>query len=1014
MHCEISSSIKRQILFFLLFLAFIAISSRGLGKVLQQDTTQAHTHFEKASAFANQQQADSAVFHYQRAAGLYQNAEAINRFIAANAKVVKLLTGQRKMPEAFQFFNDLLAQYQQQWSTDYPALGEFYYNVGNAYYFRSQYVDALEYFSLSQKVYEKFADSNNLSLATTYWHLGMVYGHLAQMHKSLEFQQKCLAINLNVFGENHWRTAAAYNLIALVYYHLGEYEIALQYYDKIKAIYQHDIEHIDYPSLYANLGLVHYGMKEYEQALYYLKKGMENRISTGATHDRGSFVAHNMLGLTYMDMGNYEEARRHYFKAVQYNQQLFGPGHNSISSVWGNLAKLYRLTAQYDSAVYYFEKSIAIDTVTFGKKSARVAGLFLGLGGVYSDQENYEESLAYMQKALTAIVYDFSDANIYANPSLENSIVIEMHFLEILMEKAKTLLAYYENQTHDPNDLHRAYETYLLGVDVAAQIRRGMFEASSKTFLAENATTLYENAINTALRLYEREKDERYIEDIFSLMEKNKSGLLLESLEEAQVRASYLPDALIQKEDSLKIEIALLEKLVFDEGRKGNEADSAKLIRWKNKVFDLKRTQETLENQLAANYPNYFSVRYKPTAIGLRQMQGEVLGKNEMLIEYFTGDTSVYALAVTRHQADLYTLGNKAEILEKSSHLRESMEQKDFQLYGRTAHGLYASLLQPMLHPQTEHLLIIPDGKLSYIPFEVLLQSSPNPAGTYADLDYLLKTFNIRYHYSANLLMLHTDATSSPQVAESFQGFAPSFSNNANPLLATRSAEDKRIAGELSQLPYAAAEVRSIAGLLNGSFLIGTKATEENFKKTAKNANILHLASHTIINDENPLYSKLVFSPNQDTLEDGLLHTYELYNMRLNADLVTLSACNTGMGKIYQGEGVMSLARGFMYAGVPNVLMSLWSVPDRSTSQIMQYFYEELQSGLTKTEALRQAKLRYLQEADANTSAPFYWGAFVYLGEAENKNQKLPHFWILGGLTFIFIAVFLTSKYVKT
>ena len=197
--------------------------------------------------------------------------------------------------------------------------------------------------------------------------------------------------------------------------------------------------------------------------------------------------------------------------------------------------------------------------------------------------------------------------------------------------------------------------------------------------------------------------------------------------------------------------------------------------------------------------------------------------------------------------------------------------------------------------------------------------------------------------------------------------------------------------------------------MLRGVYNIGPEATEERFKQQAGSARILHVASHAIINDENPLYSKLVFAPNQDTIEDGLLHTYELYNMQLNSELVTLSACNTGIGKIHKGEGVMSLARGFMYAGVPNVLMSLWSVPDLSTSQIMQYFYEEMEEGKSKAEALRQAKLRYLEEADINTSAPFYWGAFVYLGKPEQEGQKIPYFWIAGCL-ILAASVFLLFR----
>ena len=134
--------------------------------------------------------------------------------------------------------------------------------------------------------------------------------------------------------------------------------------------------------------------------------------------------------------------------------------------------------------------------------------------------------------------------------------------------------------------------------------------------------------------------------------------------------------------------------------------------------------------------------------------------------------------------------------------------------------------------------------------------------------------------------------------------------------------------------------------------------------------------------------SKLVFSPGADTIEDGLLHTYELYNMKLNAELACLSACNTGFGRINSGEGVVSLAKGFFYAGVPNIMMSLWAVPDQSTSEIMRYFYEELKKGEGKADALRNAKLKYLENADNNLSNPYYWAAFTMIGDNKPVNVE--------------------------
>lgn len=185
-------------------------------------------------------------------------------------------------------------------------------------------------------------------------------------------------------------------------------------------------------------------------------------------------------------------------------------------------------------------------------------------------------------------------------------------------------------------------------------------------------------------------------------------------------------------------------------------------------------------------------------------------------------------------------------------------------------------------------------------------------------------------------------------------------------------------------------EIKASASIWKGDFYIEKNATEENFKKLAGNAGIIHIASHTIIDDDEPMNSKLVFSPGADTLEDGLLHTYELYNMELHAQLACLSACNTGFGQLKSGEGVVSLAKGFFYAGVPNVMMSLWSVPDISTSEIMTYFYEELKNGAGKADALRNAKLKYLKTSDANTSDPYYWAAFTMIGDNEPLEFNNP------------------------
>jgi CHAT domain-containing protein len=153
---------------------------------------------------------------------------------------------------------------------------------------------------------------------------------------------------------------------------------------------------------------------------------------------------------------------------------------------------------------------------------------------------------------------------------------------------------------------------------------------------------------------------------------------------------------------------------------------------------------------------------------------------------------------------------------------------------------------------------------------------------------------------------------------------------------------------------------------------------------------VIHLATHSIVDDENPSFSRLIFSAGSDSTEDGHLHSYELYNLHLNADLVTLSACNTGFGKIQEGEGIMSLARGFAYAGCPNIVMSLWPASDKATAHLMEMFYQGLAAGLSKDAALRKAKLQYLNEADALSANPYFWSSFVFMGEPSPLKTTMP------------------------
>jgi len=189
-----------------------------------------------------------------------------------------------------------------------------------------------------------------------------------------------------------------------------------------------------------------------------------------------------------------------------------------------------------------------------------------------------------------------------------------------------------------------------------------------------------------------------------------------------------------------------------------------------------------------------------------------------------------------------------------------------------------------------------------------------------------------------------------------------------------------------SSLPNSNEELKAMAKYTeNGEYYLGKQATEGHFKKLSKQNqyDVIHISTHGILNS-NPLYSNLDFNSSLSIGdEDNKLHVYELYNLPLSARLVVLSACSTGEGQYTPGEGVMSIGRAFMYAGSPSIVMSLWEVNDRSTSHLMEYFYKALNEGYTKDRALQKAKLQYLETICNWATHPFYWSAFVTMGNSQ-------------------------------
>jgi CHAT domain-containing protein len=369
------------------------------------------------------------------------------------------------------------------------------------------------------------------------------------------------------------------------------------------------------------------------------------------------------------------------------------------------------------------------------------------------------------------------------------------------------------------------------------------------------------------------------------------------------------------------------------------------------------------------------------------------LDERSILLEYFVGKSASYMFAVTHDQAQVYELSNEKTLSSLITQIRDVLQKPDlaFQLSEKShtkfvnlAFDLHQKLFKPIqsLAQGKSRIIISPDGPLHYLPFEVLLSDnvsarSPN----FAHLPYLARDFEIRYVPSVSVFSLFAQRDLNGQEIQHKQLLAfadPAFGKGSQ-----ASSSIREWVGTLGALPYTRPEVQGIASLYPSdqtNVFIGSQATEKNLKSLdLQQYKYIHFASHGLIDEQKPQFSALILSPDAKNEEDGFLTAREVFDLKLNADLVVLSACKTGLGKRIRGEGVTGLSRAFLCAGAPSVLVSLWNVYDHSTAEFMKDFYQSLEEQkMNKADALREARLKMMKTS--KYSHPYYWAPFVLIG----------------------------------
>ncbi|MBK9012615.1 MAG: CHAT domain-containing protein [Saprospiraceae bacterium] len=480
-------------------------------------------------------------------------------------------------------------------------------------------------------------------------------------------------------------------------------------------------------------------------------------------------------------------------------------------------------------------------------------------------------------------------------------------------------------------------------------------------------------------------------------------------------RFSELPDSLLEAERKAKIDLAFFEKQVFEEQLKGAAADQQRLAALNNQVFDLQQKYARMMAALRVDYPRYFTLKYAPEVVKVPEIQEKLLRPGQNMVGYFVGEENIFAFVIAEKKFEVVTMPKEFPLEVWVEEFRNSIYQYNpagkeveflSQKYANLGFELYQLIFEPIRSQLTgNQVVILPGGMLGYLPFDALLASPPDDYGSFDTHDYLIKHFQFSYSYSATLHKEMVSRNASWKQG-GFVGFAPSYVGDS---LNLRSNDPWRAV--LGNLKYNKPEAVNIQRIMGGKIYLDSAATEQNFLRAAPDAGILHLAVHAKSNDEHGEYSYLAFFQTIDSVENELVFVKDLYSMRIKAALVVLSACETGIGELQRGEGIVSLARGFSYAGAASIVTTLWSIDDFASSEIMQLFYENLKAGDSKDRALRQAKLKFLKRRKgSNASHPLYWAAFIPVGDmAPIEDDGMP-IWGWGVVAALGIAAFAFFK----
>ena len=873
--------------------------------------------------------------------------------------------------------------------------------LGIVYWRSANLKKALQYCEQAKDIFYELYGERHATYTGSLNNLGILSNSIGDYDKAVYYYTEALRIRKEVLGQDHPEYSVSLNNLATLYNKFGEYDKARPLYKQALALFEKRVgkQHPDYAIALNNLGNMYVMTENHDEAEKTFKEALQIRKETLGENHPDYAGSLNSLALVYSNTHAYNKSLPLYLEAMQIRKKAFGDKHPIFAESLNNIAFLYNQMGEYEKALPLYKEAFEIKKSTYGNRSSECITATNNLATVYSNLGQLDLAWENVLSAIWSntglkmskqITKAWCDSLWMADYLMLDNINSSLDIIYLMLEKTPT------------SSPEKSLMICDLGIRLMERNKNNLSNESDKM------KPLKINYIWT-LRSLENFDVQKETDKAFALAEGAKSVLLREAIQTEHLYSfGNIPDSITQTEKNLyKLQATLKGKIA--ESLIDPIADSLRgeLVAVNLKIDDFRKN-------IKAKYPDYAASKYEKENIKTSDIQA-ILRDKEIFIEYLLGDSVVYIFHIDKKNAGLdiiyidnLTLKNKIQLLHHSLSDYEQIgkdPEKALHEYSTTAYWFYNTLLKPVLKDRNDvnHIIIVPDGELAHLPFESFLVDIPSDNQSYADFHYLIRDYKVSYQYAGYLWtkQLNKKLTNNGALFALAANYDLRPDSNSRQSTKVRSLRNLRDA--LQALPAAREEVETLQKSFSGFFGYDNDASEKNFKAKAGEYAIIHLAMHGLLNEKRPILSSLAFTEDGDSVENNFLQAYEISKMELNADLVVLSACETGFGKFETGNGTASLARAFMYAGVPAMVVSLWQVNDASTSLIMQSFYKNLAKGMDKASALQEAKLTYIKNADDIAAHPAFWAPFIQLGDSRpitvaTKGPSSLLWWLAGGI----------------